>query len=172
MKRTFLIACLMSAMFAAGCGDDPQETTIASNVDVSQYFLAAEPENPINIHDAFKADNDGEEITLVGRIGGSPDPWVEGRASFTLTDMSKLPCADDHNCPTPWDYCCSGDLSEFMASVKISDEGKTVNADARTAFGLKELETVVVEGTVQRDEGGNLRVLANGIYVRKESGGE
>ena len=40
-------------------------------------------------------------------------------------------------------------------------------ADARELLKVQELSTVVVRGKAQRDESGNLTVLANGVYVTK-----
>ena len=72
------------------------------------------------------------------------------------------------DCPTPWDYCCETDrLPQATALVKIVDSaGKLVAIDARKLLPLKELQTVVVPGTAQRDEAGNLTILANGVYVK------
>ena len=174
MKRNLSIISLFAALFAIGCGQEQtQEVVTGSDIDITPYGLTSEPENVVAIIDARAANNDGEEITLVGRIGGSKDPWVDGRAAFSLVDMSKTFCPPDEGCPTPWDYCCTGDLAESRAFVKlITPDGKTVGADAQSAFGLKELDTVVVKGTAQRDEAGNLSILAKGIFVRPESGGE
>ena len=38
--------------------------------------------------------------------------------------------------------------------------------DARELLHVKELFTVVVQGTTQRDDAGNLTVLASGVYVK------
>jgi hypothetical protein len=107
----------------------------------------------------------------VGRIGGSENPWIEGRAAFSIVDNSLKACSDipGDNCPRPWDYCCQTDqLPTATALVKLVDEsGELVKTDARKLLQLKELATVVVQGKAQRDEAGNLTVLADGIYVRK-----
>lgn len=41
-----------------------------------------------------------------------------------------------------------------------------MKADARKLLNVKELSTVVVKGEAQRDEAGNLTVLASGVYVK------
>jgi hypothetical protein len=59
-------------------------------------------------------------------------------------------------------------LPANKAMVKVVDaSGKPVAMDARKLLGLKELQTVVVRGQAQRDEAGNLTVLADGLFVRK-----
>ena len=41
-----------------------------------------------------------------------------------------------------------------------------MKADARELLRVKELSTVVVKGTAQRDEAENLIILATGIFVK------
>ncbi len=114
---------------------------------------------------------EGDEVVMVGRIGGDVKPWVEGRAAFWVIDPSLKSCkeTEDDNCPTPWDYCCTpkDELRKVMATIKVIDgQGRTVAVDARQLLGLKELQTVVVRGKAKRDEQGNLTVLADGLFVR------
>ena len=45
-------------------------------------------------------------------------------------------------------------------------QGSVVRHDARATFGLKELQTVVIRGTAERDDAGNLTVLATGMFVK------
>jgi hypothetical protein len=53
--------------------------------------------------------------------------------------------------------------------VKVVDEnGLLLQADARELLDVKELSTVVVRGTAQRDEAGNLTVLASGVFVKQK----
>ena len=42
-----------------------------------------------------------------------------------------------------------------------------MKADARELLNVKEMSTVVVKGKAQRDEAGNLTILASGVYVKK-----
>jgi hypothetical protein len=109
-------------------------------------------------------------LTLVGRIGGDVNPWIEGQAAFLVVDSALKPCneKDDDGCKTPWDYCCDvNDLPAHRAMVKVVDaSGKTVATDAKKLLGIKELQTVVIHGRAKRDEAGNLTVLADGVFVR------
>ncbi len=51
--------------------------------------------------------------------------------------------------------------------IKIVDaDGKLVKADARELLNVKELSTLVVKGKAQRDDAGNLTVLASGVFVK------
>ena len=42
-----------------------------------------------------------------------------------------------------------------------------MKADAKLLLKVKELSTVIVKGKAQRDEAGNLTVLASGVFVKK-----
>ena len=108
-------------------------------------------------------------MTLVGLIGGSSDPFVDGMAAFTIVDAKVPYCAADEGCPTPWDYCCQTEaVKENIATVKIVDEsGKPVMSDARKLLKVKELSTVTVQGKAKRDPQGNLAIHATKLFVRE-----
>ena len=170
-KLTF--AALVLGSLALGMGCTPSSLTADSaspSAEVAKYFLDEEPAAAKSVVDAKKSAQDGEEVTLVGRIGGSESPFVSGRASFTVVDLSLVPCNErpGDSCKTPWDYCCDTDiLPASTAVVKIIDgEGKTVAKDAQKDLGMKELQTVTVKGKAKRDEAGNLVVLASAVFVK------
>jgi hypothetical protein len=112
-----------------------------------------------------------EEVAVLGRIGGDINPWVEGVAAFSIVDPTLQACSDRPGdmCETPWDYCCEVPaLRTGKALVKVIDEqGKVVKSDARGLLGVKELDTVVVQGTAERDDAGNPTVLATGVYIQR-----
>lgn len=43
-----------------------------------------------------------------------------------------------------------------------------MKADAKELLGVKELSTVIVKGKAQRDDAGNLTVLATDVFVKKK----
>lgn len=160
-------------VFLAGCGSSPPSadtTTSGPSPEGAAYLLATEPPGAANVKDAKTIAKSDEKITLVGRIGGDVNPWIEGQAAFLVVDTALKPCNEQHDdgCKTPWDYCCdAGELPAHKAMVKIVDaSGKPVATDARKLLGIKELQTVVVHGVAKRDESGNLTVLADGVFVR------
>ncbi|MDF1742735.1 MAG: hypothetical protein P1V19_03515 [Gimesia sp.] len=136
----------------------------------AEQLLTSEPAGAKEVIQARKSAKNDEEVVLVGRIGGSENPWIEGRAAFSIVDNSLKACSDipGDGCDKPWDYCCETDkLPTAMALIKVVDaEGKLINSDARKLFKLKELQTVVVKGKAKRDDAGNLTVFASGIFVR------
>jgi hypothetical protein len=160
-------------LLSAGCGRPPPvaDAPPTAKVDGAAYVLATEPPGAQNVIPVRESARDQDAVTVVGRIGGSANPWVDGRASFSIVDPTLEACSDrpDDQCPQPWDYCCETDrLPKAKALVKFVDgQGRLLAADARGLFALKELQTVVVTGKAQRDEAGNLTVLASGIYVRR-----
>jgi hypothetical protein len=173
MLRSYQIVSAALVLFAAcialGCGTStPPTTTAAPSAEGAAYRLASEPAGAKEVKQARADAKDDEEITVVGRIGGDTNPWIEGQAAFLVVDTALKPCGSDEGCPTPWDYCCDTDsLPENKAMVKVvGEDGKPVAVDARKLLGLKELQTVVVHGRAKRDEAGNLTVLADGVFIR------
>lgn len=171
MFRMILASSLLAALLCAGCNSaSPPAVTLVP--EAGKYLLKEEPADAKPVADTKKDAKDGDSVTLVGRIGGSEKPFVDGRASFTIVDTKLVPCSErpGDSCTTPWDYCCDTDqLPANMASIKLVDDaGKTLAVDAKTGLGLKELQTVVVQGKAKRDEAGNLSVLASGIFVKND----
>src|SRR5437868_1175777 len=73
------------------------------------FFLAAAPAEAKDIKDAKPTLKAGDKVVLVGRIGGSKEPFVAERAIFTLVDSRLKLCGEsspEDSCETPWDYCC------------------------------------------------------------------
>lgn len=146
-------------------------TSSGASVDAARFLLSAEPEGAQDVIRVRESAKNEDDVVIVGRIGGSAVPWVEGRGAFSIVDPSLLACSDREgdNCTQPWDYCCDTDkLPTSTALIKFVDEdGMLVHADAREFLNVKELQTVVVRGKAQRDDAGNLTVFANGLYVRE-----
>jgi len=148
-----------------------QPVSSTATVDGSAFLLNEQPKAAESVIEVRQGAKDNDDVVIVGRIGGSKDPWIEGRAAFSIVDQSLKSCVDipGDNCPIPWDYCCeTTKLPDATTLVKIVDEsGKLVKADARQLLGIKELSTVVIKGKAKRDDAGNLTVLASGVYVQK-----
>jgi hypothetical protein len=171
MSRKLVLAMVISVLAGAtfvGCSQSnnpPMETT------TSKYVLSMEPAAAQDVKAAHATTTGGAEVVLVGRIGGASDPWIKGRAAFTIVDNSLQACSDvpGDECETPWDYCCVTDqLPGATALVKIVDASEELIAvDARQLLGVKELDRVVVRGKAKRDNDGNLTVLADGVFIKK-----
>jgi hypothetical protein len=158
------------ALFA-GCSQAPRPAATGPTAVGAEYLLAAEPAGAQPVFAVKQSAKDGDEVVVVGRIGGSARPWITGRAGFQIVDPSFKPCSEkgDDGCKTPWDYCCDPkeELVKGVATVKVVDAGgQMIGADAKELLGLAELDTVVVRGRAKRDEHGNLTVLAAGVHRR------
>ena len=175
MKACVSILACLGVMFAGGCSQEVRTPETSSTpempVDGAKYRLSEEPEGAQDVLQVRESAEDGDDILIVGRIGGSENPWIDDRAAFSIVDGSLKACSDipGDQCKKPWDYCCETDkLPSLTALVKVVDEnGDLVKAGARELLNVKELSTVVVKGKAQRDEAGNLTILASGVYVRK-----
>ena len=178
MKRFVLVVLLVAPAWIAGCqrssspsGDSQKHAGEAR--DGAKYLLVAEPANAKGVIQVREQAKDGEAIVVIGRVGGSKEPCVKGRAAFTIVDPSYPSCDErGENCETPWDYChaTKDEMTRATAMIKIvDDQEKTLAQDAQDLLGLQPLQTVVVQGRSKRDESGNLTVLAEGIYIRPRS---
>jgi hypothetical protein len=161
------IVLAASSLIILGCGSATE--TSKSN----EFLLSADPGGAVDVL-ALRADaKDQQDVVVVGRIGGRPDPWIKGTAAFPIVDRSLRACnqIEGDTCETPWDYCCEPNLADATVLVKFVDEtGKTMKEDPRELLHVKELQTVVVTGKAQRDKDGNLTVLASKLHVRPEQG--
>lgn len=178
MKTSILSLVALTALVfgAAGCGEqngqtaEPKQSDALVSTAGGKYLLDSEPAGGAEVIAAREQAEDDGEIVVIGRIGGSENPWVDGRAAFSIVDPTLKACSDipGDGCPKPWDYCCETDkLPGATALVKVVDaDGNLVKGDARELLGVKELQTVVVRGKAKRDEAGNLTILADGVYVR------
>jgi hypothetical protein len=172
-RITSIVLIAFASLVIAGCAETPTELA-SSTYDGSKFMLSAEPEGGQNVIAVRETSKDGDDVVIVGRIGGSLNPWVADRVAFSVVDPSLLACSDEKeegepcSCKTPWDYCCETDkLPDAMALVKfVESDGSVVNHDARKVFNLVELQTVVVKGKAKRDDAGNLTILADGMFVR------
>jgi hypothetical protein len=172
--RAFRWIAVALPTLLTGCLGTEQSTTVPTGNALptgGEYLLTSEPEGALGVREIKQNAQDGDEIVVVGRIGGEKNPWVEGLAAFNLVETELQPCNEipGDNCPTPWDYCCEPDLADYRVLVQVVDQqGKTVPNDARELLGVKELQTLVVRGAAKKDDAGNVTVLAKGIFVRPQ----
>lgn len=169
-----VVTCVL--IWVAGCSQKPDATPASStgsrqpSAEGARYRLVTEPSGARGVADVRATAQDGEHVVVTGRIGGDANPWVNGRAAFSLVDSSLRACSDipGDACPTPWDYCCeTGKLKTGKLLVKVVDDsGALIAADARELLGVAELDTLVVDGTLQKGDDGTAVLLARGIYVK------
>jgi len=143
------------------------EETARPMVD-KRFLLEKEPKEAADVVAVRKDAKDKDEVIVVGRIGGRVNPWVKGAAAFSIVHRSRKPCneIEGDTCETPWDYCCEADLPKYTLLVMIEDpKGGVVKKDARQLIGVKELDTVYVQGRAKRDKEGNITILATKLFI-------
>jgi hypothetical protein len=185
VKRTILLTVFgLAIIIISGCTRTSHRTPAkgdgaSAKVDPkvadearAKYVMATEPTGVKRVTEVKKVAKDGDDVVVVGRIGGSDKPFT-GRAAFTIVDLKFKPCneIEGDNCPTPWDYCCDApdELAKGTVLVKLVDSsGKTMPEDAKALLDVKELTTVVVKGQTRRDESNSVSVVAAGIFIKKK----
>ena len=175
MKSSLYLAAIVS--LAAGCGTSAstspgsaQGSVTEAAINGDKYLLAEEPDDAVGVIEARETANNGDPLVIVGRIGGSDKPWVEGRAAFMLLDASMAVVANGTESAEGevcLEDCCADERAECTTLVKVVDNGTLVAADSRQLLGLKENDFVVVRGKASKDESGNFTVLADGVFVRR-----
>ncbi|MBX3424287.1 MAG: AbrB/MazE/SpoVT family DNA-binding domain-containing protein [Pirellulales bacterium] len=167
-----LLALASTLVGLSGCGSTPaEESTAQSDIDGTQFLLSAEPDGAVGVIAARESAEDGAPLVLVGRVGGSANPWIDGRAAFMLLDASMSVVAEGEDSAEGelcTGDCCATERLACTTLVKVVDAGgQVVPVDSRKLLGLKESDMVVVEGTAKKDKSGNFSMLANRVFIRK-----
>ncbi|MEM8955429.1 MAG: hypothetical protein AAGD22_14850 [Verrucomicrobiota bacterium] len=181
MKTTKLILAGLTSIALATACNKQEDATNSSNTEtppkdnpstLEAIFLSTEPKAPMTVLEARANAEPGQPITVVGSIGATISPFTEGYATFVLGDDSLDFCTElpgDH-CATPWDACCepSNQIADSRLSIQIlDDDGKPFPRSLKGVQGLKELDQVVVTGTVaETSTPENLLINATGIFKR------
>ncbi|NOY29412.1 MAG: hypothetical protein GXP28_04315 [Planctomycetes bacterium] len=174
----FLVLAAASLPLLVGCGNASESTAASATasatvleIDGSQFLLAEEPTGAVGVIVARESAEDGKPLVLVGRIGGAANPWIDGRAAFTLLDASMSVVAEGEDSVESelcMGDCCATERLECTTLVKVVNaQGKLIPVDSRELLGLKESDMVVLEGTAKKDESGNFVMLAKGVFIRK-----
>ncbi len=174
-SQLLTLLALVSLPFAVGCGTATDSNGTAAhatavNIDGSKYLLNEEPDGAVGVIVARESAEDGKPLVMVGRIGGAANPWIEGRAAFTLLDASMTVVTEGEEAEGAicTEACCDEERLTCTALVKVVDaEGQLVSVDSRQLLGVKEADMVVVEGKAQKDKTGNFVMLANRVYIRR-----
>lgn len=173
-----LAAIGISAFILTGC-DKPAAEKPSSNSPAqpaaaipATLFLADAPAEPKDVSDVKKAGEAGQEIVVAGRIGGSEDPFVDGRAVFTLAD-SKMKACDEMDmpdaCEKPWDYCCEPRESLVANTCTIQvvgSDGRPLKASLNGAGKLAPGSRVIVKGKIAQKQDQTLVINADAIFVK------
>jgi hypothetical protein len=101
----WLLFPVVALGWVIGCGRQgnlppsrPRPAEPQLNLEGLKYLAQAEPADAKSVIDLRKDAKDGDDVIIVGRVGGSKHPVVSGRAAFTIVDLSLKSCDDDPNC--------------------------------------------------------------------------
>ena len=169
----FALWALVPWFLLSGCGGNstataPSAATAGSVVPPDPaYQLAEEPAEVKSVAEVREKGTDGEEVVVEGRVGGSAEPIIKGRAAFTIVDL-KLPAPECTE--KPYSYCCLPKevLLPNLIMVKfVDDEGNTIRKDARELLGIRDGSLVVIRGRIEASEDDVVNcIVADGLFNR------
>lgn len=162
-KTPVIIFVLFSGLLLGSCGDAAEpDGNEPSQLDA--FWSEDAPSGAREVLDIRSTAGEGAEIVVRGRI----QHFVKGRSVIKLTDSSLDSCREmDHACPTPWDYCCveAEEIARHTIGVEFHDDGGSPLRESLKGFkGLEYLQTVTVTGTVNKDDAGNVTVVATALH--------
>jgi len=157
-----LVTCLVLVTLACGKKAPKEPTAPVATVDLS---LKADPGPALSVKEA-KEKGPGEEVVVLGRV----KDIVKGFATLNLIDPSLDYCGQKPGSmtdKTPWDYCC--EASDVVAAATLTVEAR--GPDGRVLKGampsLRLLDLIAVKGKVEKDEHGNVTIVATGWFRRE-----
>jgi len=159
---------LIPVLLLAACGGEekaPTSTKPSVPPADSAWKMASDPGGALSVEEA-KAKLPEGEVLVVGRIR----KLMPGYAVFHLTDDVLEYCGEVNKtdtCETPWDYCCDPQdkVNALTLGVQFDGEGD-LPKQADLTPDLRLCDLVVVRGTIEKDEHGNVTVHAKQFFRR------
>jgi hypothetical protein len=157
--------CIVLMTFACR-GKEEAKHSPEPDATVARLALMSDPGAALSVKEA-KEKGPGEEVVVVGRV----KEIVRGYAAFHLIDASLDYCGQKPGTmtdDTPWDYCCETPEVRAAATLIVEvrgPDGRPVAAQSLPLLRL--LDLVAVKGKVERDEHGNVAVVASGWFRRE-----
>lgn len=173
---TLAAACGLLALSQFSCekaADSGNSSTADVNPGVEAVFLDSAPEGAVSILETRKKVEPGATITVSGRIAGAMEPFSTDYATFVLADESLETCEKipGDACKTPWDACCVEPKTIAASRITVQvlgDDGRPLGQTLKQVRGLKELDSLIVTGTVAEGSSEeNVILNATGIYPKK-----
>lgn len=173
------MAACCALLSTIGCDRSESSTgattsTAAASANLPDGLIVdVAPSAPKEVLAAKQQVQAGQSIVVHGRIGGSKSPFVDGRAIFTLADMSMPTCSENpgDSCETPWDYCCEpvDEIRKRTLTVQIADEsGRPLKVNLHPGSPLRPMAELTIEGKVTQQSGGDVLVInASRIFLHR-----
>ncbi len=177
---SLIVACGLIALSQFSCEkaagpEAPKKTASSTETDprIEAVFLDSAPEGATSILETRKTVEPGATITVTGRIAGAMEPFSSDYATLVLADDSLETCEKNpsDSCKTPWDACCVEPKTIAASRITVQilgEDGRPVGQTLKQVRGLKELDGLVVTGTVAEGSSAeNLILNATGIFPKK-----
>lgn len=184
-------------VFCSGCIENTIENTApvispaVLTAHRGQLLLTEEPVGALSVlevRELFTADDDADgqqapqEVVVVGKIGGMPNPWTDTEPDFPFKkETATLFLVDSattekfnvaghgHEEKVDCPFCAraAAENIDAIAVVNFVDEtGQVVPIPAQPLLELPELATIVVQGKAHLVGGKMLVIDAASVYVR------
>lgn len=159
-------------LMLAGCGQGLSQKAVDLR---NRIFVEEEPPGAITIEQARELATEGEEVTLIVKVGNPNFPkWSSDdqvlfyvSEGYPDSDYNVGPDHDPSTCPfCKWKW----KDEDSLAIVSVVDEqGAIVAGSAEELLGLTVGETLVVNGFAEVDETGFLQLQAAKIFRKGTS---
>ncbi|MEQ8765956.1 MAG: hypothetical protein RL885_18705 [Planctomycetota bacterium] len=162
--RTLTLIALLALTGCSGGSDSEGPTTPPL---AESYWAADAPKSALSPLEAREKGTEGT-VWIHGKVG----ELASNRAQFQLVDPSYEACSEneDDTCATPWDFCCYSPEERARGSVIVQfrdSEGKLLQRDLQGFHGFDHLRQAWVRGKPERDDAGNLILVAEAIHVKE-----
>ncbi len=181
----FLFLSLIATVLLTGCAKGPVKADPAVVAELrAKLLLTEEPAGAVTLLDWRASEQEAETITLVGQIGGMPNPWGETapdfpwrarEATFFVVDPATVTEFADHigeDADAHVADCsfCARKVTEKASSIAavsfLGSDGEALSIDARELLGVKVGDVVVVRGRPKPIGEDLLVIEADGLFIR------
>lgn len=164
MKTSFpVVVCI--ALAACGGSTEPSKapTPKPASPAVAALMLPKAPANALGVK-AAKEKGPADEVAVTGRLYDI----TAGFAVLKIMDLAIPYCGEtnkEDKCKTPWDYCCESKDVQSSNSLLVEARDAAGTPIATPSLGdLQRLDRITVTGKLEKDEHGNLVLLAKGWH--------
>ncbi len=171
-KHSLIAAALIAAVGCGGGEPNGAAATPAKPGVPAGLFVTDRPDDAPGVTKVKASAAVGDKVRFLARVGGRPEPFVNGSAIFVAADTALVSCelmGEEDHCAIPWDYCCEDITSvrNGTVTVRLLDEaGRALHATAKGMGGIEESKFILVEGVVHdRNDDGLFVVDASRVWV-------
>lgn len=156
IKITTIISSIAISISFISCDKTDKTTAIDNNAASSEKsipliersFISEPPSEFVNIGQA-RSIPAGKKVTVKGSLIGHENIFVDKAAMFIIGDPEKIEIEEDE--AKPWTACCTPPeiIKANTLTVQFLDQdGNLIMQTAKGIKGLKELDTVIISGTM------------------------